>query len=624
MRLICGFFHLDGRPAAPARLEAMIAAMIEPGLTPRIARRIDGPVALSVLDFTGGPACALPQGESGLVVAADVVLHEPGAGVDDARLLATLERRGAAGVGALLGDFVFAAWDPQSRTLLCGRDAMGIRPLFFAHRPGAVFVFASLPRGLHASGLVERVLDEAYLLGDLLGRLYGPERSLFRGVERLAPGGLARVSARGIDRDRHWRLDPAPAGRRVCRPEDAAEELTALVRDAVRCRLPPAGPVAAHLSGGLDSTSLAILAARALRDQGRSLLGYSLMPVSVGDFAPDGERLGVEAALRQEPDIVWTPIRNQDPTALVLPRMDPDQVMPGDPADSEMKICADAAGRGAGVVLSGWGGDEGASNAGAGALAEALLAGHWRILAHEVRALAAADGSPAGQVLRRRVLLRLLPEPMQRQIQDLMLFIRGKPSPRRISDAVAFLRHDAVAGVTPRNHVMKPNDVTNRWERLTGPGLPRRTENWALTAARHGLAAAFPLLDRRVVAFALSLPGALFLRDGWPRRLYRDAMTGILPAEIRESRQKLMPHPELPVMVMTQRDEMLRRLPGMRAHPRVTGLFDLDALERRLRALPEPEDTLRRAASLSADPASLDALLLYRVIQRALYVQQHH
>jgi asparagine synthase (glutamine-hydrolysing) len=252
------------------------------------------------------------------------------------------------------------------------------------------------------------------------------------------------------------------------------------------------------------------------------------------------------------------------------------------------------------------------------------LAGHWRILAHEVRALAAADGSPAGQVLRRRVLLRLLPEPMQRQIQDLMLFIRGKPSPRRISDAVAFLRHDAVAGVTPRNHVMKPNDVTNRWERLTGPGLPRRTENWALTAARHGLAAAFPLLDRRVVAFALSLPGALFLRDGWPRRLYRDAMTGILPAEIRESRQKLMPHPELPVMVMTQRDEMLRRLPGMRAHPRVTGLFDLDALERRLRALPEPEDTLRRAASLSADPASLDALLLYRVIQRALYVQQHH
>ena len=620
MRLICGFVHLDDQPAEAARLDAMAAAMIEPGLAPRIARRIDGAGALAVLDFAAGPAIDLPQADNGLTVAADIRLHEPGAGADDGRLLAALGRPGAAGIGALLGDFAFAAWNPQTRTLLCARDAMGIRPFFFAHRPGRAFVFASLPRGLFASGLVERVLDEGYLLGDLLARHHGPERSLFRGVERLAPGGLVRVSARGIERDRHWRPDASTAGRRVCRPEEAAEELRALITEAVRCRLPAAGPVATHLSGGLDSASVAILAARILREQGRRLLGYSLLPTPQGDFAPDGERLFVEAVLRQEPDIVWTPIRYADATAFVLPRLDSDQVMPCDPADQEVRIFTDAAARGAETVLSGWGGDEGASYNGRGALAEALLAGRWRMLADEVRAFAALEGVPASMVLRGELLPYLLPEP----VWTLARRLAGRAPRNTMLDGVALMRPQALAGLPAAVTRIGPDAVANRLCLLSGPGLPRRAEQWALTGARHGVAAAFPLLDRRVVAFALSLPSALFLRGGWRRRLYRDAMATVLPPEILECRHKLNPHPEVPVMVATRRDALLSQLPVLRAHPRVGELFDLDAIERGLRALPPADEVLRRAASWSNGRDAGQALCLRRAMRGALYVQQHH
>ena len=58
----------------------------------------------------------------------------------------------------------------------------------------------------------------------------------------------------------------------------------------------------------------------------------------------------------------------------------------------------------------------------------------------------------------------------------------------------------------------------NRWRLMTSPHIAERAEDWAQTGARHGLAFVFPLLDRRVVEFALSLPSELFLRGGFRRR----------------------------------------------------------------------------------------------------------
>ncbi|WP_207620401.1 hypothetical protein, partial [Oharaeibacter diazotrophicus] len=55
MRLICGFLHLDGRPAEADRLDAMAAAMVEPGFAPARSRHVEGPVALATLDFARRP-----------------------------------------------------------------------------------------------------------------------------------------------------------------------------------------------------------------------------------------------------------------------------------------------------------------------------------------------------------------------------------------------------------------------------------------------------------------------------------------------------------------------------------------------------------------------------------------
>lgn len=68
--------------------------------------------------------------------------------------------------------------------------------------------------------------------------------------------------------------------------------------------------------------------------------------------------------------------------------------------------------------------------------------------------------------------------------------------------------------------------------------LQYRMESWASHGAAIGLRYSFPLLDRRIMEFALSLPGRMFFHEGWKRWLYRTAMEGVLPDVVRWNPQK--------------------------------------------------------------------------------------
>ncbi len=503
----------------------MVAAMIEPGLAPQIAQWVEGPVALAVLDFARSTPFEIARGENGMVLAADCRLDEPDARsvADDDLLLSALQRRGGAGIADLLGDFAFAAWNPQTRTLLCARDGMGIRPLFMNKNPGKDFAFASLPRALHAGDFATRQLDESYLASELLNLIPGAERSLFIDISRLAPGSLLHVSPDGIRPEIYWKLDPALAGSRRCSPQAAAEELSAMLTEAVRCRLPKNGPVAAHLSGGLDSSALAILAARMLRGEGRTLLAYSFLAAPQED--DEGEHAYVEAVLRQESDMDWTAVAVTDPEAFLMPEMDCDQFFPRDISHHDIRVCADAADRGASMLLSGWGGDEGATYNGAGALAEALLGGRWFYVARELAALRRTRQLSAGKLIRGELLQYLLPDAFQNSLRNLL----GNNTPNIVARVEALLRPEFAASAHGHTLVKGPDATLNRYRSLSGVHLAWRAERWALMGARYGLAVGFPMLERRVVEFVLSLPSNLFLRGGWKRRVYRDAMAGVLP-----------------------------------------------------------------------------------------------
>ena len=104
--------------------------------------------------------------------------------------------------------------------------------------------------------------------------------------------------------------------------------------------------------------------------------------------------------VEQEADIEWTPIH--PPAGVTLGgQMDADKMTRLLADEPENAVCARAEEQGVGLVLSGWGGDEGATFNGRGTLAELFLRGRWRTLAREISALKRERGWPASRIFRR-------------------------------------------------------------------------------------------------------------------------------------------------------------------------------------------------------------------------------
>jgi asparagine synthase (glutamine-hydrolysing) len=630
MRLICGVLQLDGANASEALLRAMAAQMDVPRLRPSLRLMLNGSVGLAVLDFSarGGADMALPQLRA-VTIAADVRLDEPaalarrlnceGSAPEDALLLTALEGYGPSGLDQVFGDFALASWNSTTQRLICARDAFGIRPLAYVHQPGRFFAFASLPKALHGSGIVPKKIDEDALARRLVN-VFRADDSLVAGIQRLPPGHVLEISREALSLTRYWQLDRRALGTRRCTPEEAARELRQLVDEAVKCRLPDTGEIGAHLSGGLDSSAIAVLAARRLRKTGRPLHAYSFLDRQRNDITLEDETEFVKAVVDQEGDIDWAPIR--PPTGIALGAdLDADKMSSQRPDDPEIAVCARAEGQGVGLILSGWGGDEGATFNGRGTLAELLRRGRWRTLTREISALKREREWSTAQIFRGEVISFFVPN----MLMNIVRRIRNK-SPDLSTSFSRALSDQAIHRLAAsRDEVlsMAPDGRENRWRLMTSPHIAERAEVWAQTGARHGLAFAFPLLDRRVVEYALSLPSELYLRDGFRRRPFRDAMAGVLPEKVRLRHQKYQPFPGHMIDLAESKDEFLAQISAFERIESVRRLIDLAHLRQLVEAFPSPERVREEMRGGDNPTAAVSLITAARMLEAAAYIEQH-
>ncbi len=184
---------------------------------------------------------------------------------DAAVLLRALSTEGPAALASLRGMFALALWDPRRRTLLLARDALGIKPLYFARASdpaaGWTLAFASEVRALLASGLLGTPRLDPSASASLVwnGFVVGP-RTAVLGVESLLPGQLRIERNSGTERvESFWQL-PAPGAQGS--PVDEAQ-LAAVLEESVRLHLVSDVPLGVFLSGGIDSSAVANLAQKA-------------------------------------------------------------------------------------------------------------------------------------------------------------------------------------------------------------------------------------------------------------------------------------------------------------------------------------------------------------------------
>ncbi len=276
---MCGICGHTADPQALA-VRAMNAAMVHRGPddeghhTDAAAGVSLGARRLSVIDVEGGHQPL--SNEDGTVWAAlngeiynhprlQQLLRERGhtlrTGTDTEVLVHLYEEYGPELVHALEGMFAFAVWDAKRRLLVVARDRFGEKPLFYAP-VGEGVAFSSELTSLAAGAELGAELDpvavhEFFVYGYVPG-----ERSIVAGVRQLPPGHLFTWEPGGALAERRYWSPPAAAVTDAESTSDLVGELGRLLSESVRSRLVADVPLGVFLSGGVDSTLIAAIAAR--------------------------------------------------------------------------------------------------------------------------------------------------------------------------------------------------------------------------------------------------------------------------------------------------------------------------------------------------------------------------
>jgi asparagine synthase (glutamine-hydrolysing) len=209
----------------------------------------------------------------------------------------------------LIGAFAIAVWDPRDRKLTLVRDRAGERPLFFTQITGNV-IFATEIASLVSEGKLPVRFNQAALQRYLQFGLFASPSSPFANIQKVPPGGIVQIDARGIRHSTYWRWNNVETAKQ----KPSLDAFDKIFRNAVRRQSEVDVDFGLFLSGGLDS-SLISAVTRSLYPE-RPLKAYTLRfkeeSFDEGMFAET-----VATSLKLEPVPVW--VQPEDlPKALAL------------------------------------------------------------------------------------------------------------------------------------------------------------------------------------------------------------------------------------------------------------------------------------------------------------------
>lgn len=426
-------------------------------------------------------------------------------------------------------DIACAHWTHATRRLVLHRSHLGTRSIFYVAQD-SFFAFASTLPALLALPGVPRTLDDGAIARALCFDGTGPANDTYYAAVRRIPGGHALTLDAGAlaltPLPAPWEEAAAASGREA---GDPADSLRALLIAAVESRLDDGKTIAVHLSGGLDSATIACIAARRLKQQGRRLIALCsvLPPDHVGPETD--ERRFIEAVLAQEDAI--------DPVWVTLPKdVDPFGALPrafeclGEPHYSNVSHAEEVLGstgsaHGVDIVLSGFGGDFFASAHGIPTAELHLRRGRIGASLAELRRQRRVHGTSWGRLLRNNVVRPLArwryvfqPTPANCAAPALVRRVAEREGRRPVASIskIRQLPHQEM------DHLLVPGHL----ERVL-PGMRQ------IFAQSHGQDLRFPLLDARLVTLLRNLPETELHQDGQTRSIMRRATLGIVPEVVR-------------------------------------------------------------------------------------------
>jgi len=433
----------------------------------------------------------------------------------------------------LVGDFCFVIYDKINNFLFCVRDQIGVKP-FFYYDKNRQFVFASEIKGILAVESVDQSLNNDFIL-----RLIGdadpdPSETFHQHISILLPGHSILVTQDSTVIRRYWTLE-APPLLKLKTTQDYIEAFRERLEESVKCRLRSSFPVAAELSGGLDSSGVTGMAAKYIDDINR---------LHTFSFVLAANEKGIKEAADEEVFIDevnrFCGIRNQvkitetgrthfldfhEKELFVNSGVDVYSAYWQEPLRRKMEE------KGIRVSLSGYLGDEAITHQGKYYFYEFLEEGRY----YDFLKSSLQKGFYS---LPLKMLIRnLMPEPLKKMVNK-----DHKAVYKRISYLLDPEFEAKLVAEDKKIPIIKTRSYKNNIIDLVTRRYPfQRIQSESSFGIMHRLEPRYPFADIRLLSFFLSVPAHIIGNPHVSRFLYRTSMKGIIPELVLDRNDKSIP-----------------------------------------------------------------------------------
>lgn len=441
---------------------------------------------------------------------------------------------GTAAYDRFNGMFAFAIHDAHTGTVTIARDHFGIKPLYYWVDPasatgdGPKVLFGSEIRSLLAARVFEAAPDHRAVYRYLKFRIQDDDsQTFFAGVRRLMAGEVLEIRADGTEVTPFTRLQDElrEIAAQPSRPYDqqVVDEYRERFQESVRLRLQSEVPVGTSLSGGLDSSAVAAVIARQLREQPEDER-YSAVGSRQNTFSAvfpnssnDEERY-VDALLDDYRGQITPHKITPQPDAFLedlhdFVRTQEEPIISTGPY-AQYVVMREAS-QHVTVLLDGQGADE-------------MMAGYNPYFYVYLRQLRRQKRFKelASEVIGSRDILRKL--------------ARTRFSGRTSVPVEALLNSGFVSEHSAEKLTSVQDDIKERLlEDTFRSSLPSLLRYEDKNTMRFSIEGRVPFVDKELLKFLFSLDESAIIHDGWNKRILRESMDGILPDVISKRRNKI-------------------------------------------------------------------------------------
>jgi asparagine synthase (glutamine-hydrolysing) len=574
---IAGVWNRDGSPVEPEMVHTMMRAVTRPfDPTPEKGYfSMDGETAWSYRPtLSGTPAergLFTIDGDRSLTVLADaritnrkqliriLELEDERTSYDAVLIATAYQHWGLNFLAHLLGAFAFVLWDASERKLICARDQMGMRPLYYS-RIGHQLVIASEIKQILAIPGFPIAFNETTVGLQLVGFSAQEDATFFEDIAQVPRGHGVIFSEQGEKFIRYWQIDPQ---RRIQYrdKQEYVEHFRETFIDSVRCCLCSNEVTGVSLSGGLDSSAVTSVAAW-LHQQGEEI-PWPLHTFSwVFDELASADEREYSRAVNQAYGLTvhetlgddWWCFK-EDPG--YLPHTD--EPVSGYYQQLTTGTLSKANDLGVEVLFTGHPGDN-LVGGNIFAYPNYLRRGQWIRLGRElwqhskhsplnvVQLFWNACVRPATPIWIKNIYRRL---PMWRESR-----IPAWITPE-LSERVDLESHVQTLLIPPDGFRL---DGGARYNYIFHPNVLRSVIAHDRLADRMGIVYREPWFDIRLIEFVIAVPAELMIRDGVRKIILREALEGILPEKVRDRVGKTYPNALASLGLREKERERVERL----------------------------------------------------------------